>query len=105
MWVSPASLVVVETNDAVVVCMACAPGVLAAEGDPAFTMAPGQVAEMRAAGMTDRDIARTMHDAKLSLRPKCDECGGSGVMGGAGSYYDQPGRGKPCGKCKGTGRV
>ena len=35
----------------------------------------------------------------------CPDCKGSGVMGGPGSYYDAPGKGKPCGTCDGRGTV
>lgn len=31
----------------------------------------------------------------------CPDCGGYGIAGGKGSYYDTPGRGKPCNTCKG----
>lgn len=36
---------------------------------------------------------------------ECPDCGGYGVMGGRGSFYDTPERGKPCGTCKGRGTV
>jgi hypothetical protein len=31
----------------------------------------------------------------------CPACGGYGIQGGKGSYYDTPERGKPCGVCDG----
>lgn len=31
----------------------------------------------------------------------CPDCQGSGIHGGPGGYYDAPGKGKPCGTCKG----
>lgn len=31
----------------------------------------------------------------------CPDCDGYGVMGGRGSYYDTPGKMKPCGTCNG----
>lgn len=34
---------------------------------------------------------------------RCPTCWGTGIFGGAGSYYDAPGRGKPCRTCGGAG--
>jgi hypothetical protein len=28
--------------------------------------------------------------------PLCPHCRGTGIFGGPGSYYDAPGKGKPC---------
>jgi hypothetical protein len=33
----------------------------------------------------------------------CVYCAGSGIFGGPDSYYDAPGKGKPCNVCNGTG--
>ncbi len=43
--------------------------------------------------------------AEWAERPadQCIYCEGSGIFGGPGSYYDAPGKRKPCDVCGGTG--
>jgi hypothetical protein len=69
-WLSPASDTFLRAHpgEVFVVCMPCAPGLVELRGMPeSVEMVPGQVGELRRAGMSDEDIAGVMKYAEVYL--------------------------------------